>query len=461
MRRTCLILLLAISALAVAFRADARTRTLAAPSHARRAPDAPLPAREGMLLKGLLADGLRVLIWYDPALENEEVCLSVGVGSQQDMEHKQGAAALVPDLLLHGHSGGASAAELAAAWEKDGFELNAHADEDAASFHLTLSPADLAPGLDAFGTLIARCEVRPEDVDSAKVRAVARWQSQRPWSALEAPLRRDLYGQYGYHRVPDGLPETLDEVDREIARGYYSQYYRPNNAVLVMAGPVVPEDARHAAQLAFAPWEYGYIPPSNPNSPPGVDHLSLSSADGVDGAWAVAAAAVTPHLSTSDRVALELWAEASAEGPPPAPDSVQAAAAPPLTYGARLRRHRLCDEVRVGWTSSDSAAEGELRAWLGDLQSGEPGVPDSLFEPLKADCAERLLDARNWAYEASRATLFGWPADTPDELQAALDRLGPADVKDAVRRLLPRDHWALAVAPPPGSSAASVAGALR
>ena len=68
----------------------------------------PLPAQRGVLLRGLLSNGLRVVIWYDPDLDLEDACLAVGVGSQLDMEHKQGAAALVAGIVRNGHSGEAA-----------------------------------------------------------------------------------------------------------------------------------------------------------------------------------------------------------------------------------------------------------------------------------------------------------------------------------------------------------------
>ena len=101
------------------------------PGHLRAVPGAavrpaPAPARAaataapdaGSLTQSVLPNGLRLLVWYDPDLASEDLCLSVGVGSALDMERKQGAAGLVADIVSTGHSDGRSALELSRIWEQ-------------------------------------------------------------------------------------------------------------------------------------------------------------------------------------------------------------------------------------------------------------------------------------------------------------------------------------------------------
>ncbi|HVP39064.1 MAG TPA: insulinase family protein [Candidatus Saccharimonadales bacterium] len=405
-------------------------------SRARRAAGAPLPSRQGVLLKGLLPEGLRLLIWYDPELEVETACLAVGVGSQHDMERRQGAAALTAEVVRGGHSG-LPAAELAAAWEKDGTSLEVRSDEDAALFLLPQSPGGFRDGLMALGHLVERAEIRPEDVELARDRALRQFQDREPWSEAELALRHELYNQFGYHRVPHGTPATLAEVDRDVCHNYYLQYYRPNNSVLVVTGPVTPEEVRRTATQAFAEWKYGYIPPASPREPAPLEHCSAESFEGIEGLAAVLGAAVVPHLVLDDRLALEVCAEALA----PAADTAGAPGGPGAWRRGGLRRHRLCDELRLAWTSTDSEVAGSVERWRAELQELDAGLPPERLARLAETCLDRLLGDEHWTAEAARATLFGWRVDTPDEFLRAAAGLRPERVRDAARRWLALEHW--------------------
>jgi hypothetical protein len=409
----------------------------AARKGARVVRGAPLPARRGVLLKGLLPEGLRLLIWYDPDLEVETTCLAVGVGAQHDMERKQGAAALVADVIQNGHSG-LPAAELARAWEERGLPLEVRSDEDASTFLLSLPPGDFKDGLTAFGQLISQCEVREEDVHRELQRAAHRYLDRRPWSDADVELRRELFSSFAYHRAPHGTPGTLANVTQDICRGYYSQYYRPNNSVLVATGPVPPEEVRTAATRAFARWTYGYVPPASPNEPPPLDGPVVGTAPAVEGVCVVLGGAVVPHLGLQDRMAVELCADALTFA-----GADSAGRALPAARRGGLRRHRLCDEVRLSWTTSEPAVRASVRHWLEDLEACASGGARENFERLREACLDRLLSDANWTAEAARATLFGWPVDTPDEVSRAGTDLSPAQVSPAARRWLGSGRWGL------------------
>ena len=73
--------------------------------------------------------------------------------------------------------------------------------------------------------------------------------------------------QYLNHRygVPIiGWRHEMVALDRDDALAFYQRYYAPNNAILIVAGDVTPDEVR-----ALAEEHYGPIPP-NPDAPRGV-----------------------------------------------------------------------------------------------------------------------------------------------------------------------------------------------
>ncbi|MEL7343338.1 MAG: pitrilysin family protein, partial [Pseudomonadota bacterium] len=74
-----------------------------------------------------------------------------------------------------------------------------------------------------------------------------------------------MAAQYMNH--PYGIPiigwrHEMENLSLEMARDFYEQHYGPNNAILIVAGDVEPEDV-----LSLAETYYGVIPP-NPNIQP-------------------------------------------------------------------------------------------------------------------------------------------------------------------------------------------------
>jgi hypothetical protein len=153
---------------------------------------------------------------------------------------------------------------------------------------------------------------------------------------------------------------------------------------------------------------------------------------------AVLAGAVAPHLKLEDRLALEVCAELLTAG---GLDSASRSAEAVRRGG--LRRHRLCDEVRLSWTTGDAALRGSVQLWLSDLRACASGVSRESFEQLREGCLDRLLSDEQWTSEAARATLFGWPVDTPDDFTRAASNLGPEQVAGAARRWIAPERWGL------------------
>jgi zinc protease len=80
-------------------------------------------------------------------------------------------------------------------------------------------------------------------------------------------LLREQKSAAQYLNHPYGVPiigwrHEMETLDRAAALAFYEQYYAPNNAILVVAGDVTPDEVRTLAQK-----HYGAIP-ANPDLPP-------------------------------------------------------------------------------------------------------------------------------------------------------------------------------------------------
>lgn len=78
---------------------------------------------------------------------------------------------------------------------------------------------------------------------------------RNPDAILNEALMRILYMNHPYGRPIIGWNHEIEELDRETALAFYQRYYTPENAILVVAGDVLPQDVRRLAEET-----YGAIP---------------------------------------------------------------------------------------------------------------------------------------------------------------------------------------------------------
>src|SRR5678815_63923 len=76
-----------------------------------------------------------------------------------------------------------------------------------------------------------------------------------PQSLLGEQMTAALHTTHPYARPVIGWMEEIGHIDRIAARDFYRHHYSPNNAILVLAGDIAPDEARKAAQNA-----YGKVP---------------------------------------------------------------------------------------------------------------------------------------------------------------------------------------------------------
>ena len=78
---------------------------------------------------------------------------------------------------------------------------------------------------------------------------------KNPDAVLNEALFRILYLNHPYGRPIIGWNHEIRALDRQTALDFYKRYYTPNNAILVVAGDVTPEEVRRLAEET-----YGKIP---------------------------------------------------------------------------------------------------------------------------------------------------------------------------------------------------------
>jgi len=72
-----------------------------------------------------------------------------------------------------------------------------------------------------------------------------------PEALTEEQAEAALYLSHPYGRPVIGWPEEIRHIGRAEAEDFYKRHYAPNNAILVVAGDVTPEEVRAAAEAEY------------------------------------------------------------------------------------------------------------------------------------------------------------------------------------------------------------------
>jgi len=259
MKRSFLALLIGLATLAAA--ASAQDTGGAAQPEGRKGTEfkgrAPL-AREILRVRlprpreYALPNGVRVFVLEDHRLPTVDMSLMVRAGGL--FEPKPGVADLTASMLDEGTKS-RTALELATATESLGASLSASAGAERA----TLSASGLSESTDRLVDLMADVLLHPafpqERLQRVKFQTTSNLMQQRTNPAFLASELEDriLYGDTPYGKAAP-TAEEIAAVTREDLAAFHERFYRPNGAILGIAGDVDGERVVERLRAALAGW---------------------------------------------------------------------------------------------------------------------------------------------------------------------------------------------------------------
>ena len=91
-----------------------------------------------------------------------------------------------------------------------------------------------------------------------------------PGALLNEQMRAAQFLNHPYGIPIIGWKHEMEQLDRTDALDFYRLYYAPNNAILVVAGDVTPEEVRTLAETHYGPLQpsEGIVPRMRPSEPP-------------------------------------------------------------------------------------------------------------------------------------------------------------------------------------------------
>ena len=402
-------------------------------------------------LRATLPNGLRVVIVRDRLAPVVTTEINYLAGSNDAPPGYPGTAHATEHMMFRG-SEGLDRDQLAEIGSKLGGSYNADTTETVTQYYYTAPADDLAVVLHVEALRMARLTLDQTDWDKERgaiEQEVSRDLSSPAYTYL-SQLQATMFAGTPYAHDALGTRPSFDRTNATLLRAFWSRWYAPNNAILVIAGDVDPDRALADVRAAFGGIEPKALPahPSFVLGPVKPETLSLPTdypvgiatlAYRMPGSRArdFAAADVLGDVLSSERGSLYALV--------PAGDALAAQflyrPKPDVGYGVVFAAFP---------KGGDSAAlVARLRAVMAGV--AKDGVPAELVEAAKrrevAQIGEQNDSISGLAQSWSNVLAFDG-LDSPDALAAAYKAVTVADVDRIARAVLDPAHEVTAVLTP-------------
>jgi zinc protease len=364
-----------------------------------------------------LPNGLRVISVRRDGLPLVTAQLVIRSGDEMDPPQLAGLAELTARVLTKG-AAGLTAPQIADAAEALGGSLEASAGWDESDVGITVTTPRLPQALALLAKVVRQPEFSARELKRAQAQAIddVHLSLSRPATLAARVAARGIFGTGAYGHPRGGTPASIERIARADVQQWHEQLYRPDNAILILAGDVTPAQALQLAQASFGNW----VRPSSPlpARPPGSGDRALApvvliNQHGAGQAGVVAAHAVPPRSDA--HYFAGLVADAVLGG----------------SYSARLN-----EEIRIKRGLSYGAFSnlqplGDAGLWLASAQTRNPAVPqvvDLMLAQFRQLGDDTVPDAELAARKATLIGSYGRSLETTAGLAEQVAALAIYDV---------------------------------
>jgi zinc protease len=240
----------------------------------RRQPPKAGPAPKFTLPQGesfQLANGLRVIHHYNPALPLVAAELVVKSGSDANPDDQPGLAGFTAQMLQEG-TASRSAPRIADEIAQLGAFLGSASSTDSSTVSLLSLRSTFAQALDVVADVVQHPAFPTAEVERQRAARIGALAQQRDNLEAVAAVTgaSALYGAkhpYGYGQL--GTEQTIRAATRDDLYQFWRRHYVPANAALIVSGDITLEELRGVAEARFGGWPRTLPTPTLPGEAEG------------------------------------------------------------------------------------------------------------------------------------------------------------------------------------------------
>lgn len=209
-----------------------------------------------------LANGLRVVTAALPHLHSADVAIYLKVGGRNDPPGKTGLSHFLEHMLFRGTDDYAGSLEIEAAFELLGGGINAATDADSTCYYGRIHPRFAAEGLEILASMLLRPRLEGIDLERRIIVEEALEDISQDGDEIspDVVVGRMLWPDHPLGESTVGSLDDIARISRQDLQQHLSTWYRPNNAVVVAAGPLEHDLIVKAAERCLGSWQAAELP---------------------------------------------------------------------------------------------------------------------------------------------------------------------------------------------------------
>jgi zinc protease len=200
-----------------------------------------------------LANGMQVLVIPDHRAPVATQMLWFKVGAVDDPPGISGLAHFFEHMMFRGTKT-VPDDTFSQTIAKNGGETNAFTDHDYTAFYEQIAKDRLPLAMKLEADRLANLDLSDSHVGPERDVVLEERRMRvdnEPQSLMNEQMRAALHLSHPYGRPVIGWSDEVRRIDRVTSQDFYDHHYAPNNAILVVAGDVTPEEVRKMAQDAY------------------------------------------------------------------------------------------------------------------------------------------------------------------------------------------------------------------
>jgi zinc protease len=226
-------------------------------------PELKLPKLE----KAKLSNGLNLILAERHQIPVVNFELAVDAGYAADHSAALGAASLAASLLVDGTKR-RSALAISDEIQTLGARLNASSSLDSTSVFLSALKMKLDASLDLYADVILNPSFPQADFEREQRLQLAGIEQEKaePIAIALRVLPPFLYGPshaYGIPLTGSGTAPSVSKMTRDDIVRFHNQWFKPNNATLIIVGDTTLAEIKPKLEALFAAWKPGSVPQKN------------------------------------------------------------------------------------------------------------------------------------------------------------------------------------------------------
>lgn len=215
-----------------------------------------------------LPNGLRIIAEKIPHFRSVSVGLWVGSGSQYETRQQGGISHFIEHMLFKGTKK-RTAREIAEAMDAVGGQLNAFTSKECTCFYAKVVDENLPLAMDVITDIVLNSVISTQELEKEKgvILEEISMAEDSPEDLVSELIMVAHFGDQTLARPILGTEESVGGLNRAKLLNYYKKFYRPENAVLALAGNYDWDAFLKLATECLGSWERGEFGPSYKTKP--------------------------------------------------------------------------------------------------------------------------------------------------------------------------------------------------